>query len=368
MDYRDNRQRWTESHQVVHFYAGQWCTFTPGLTFRTLYAGVVNSQPSAIRSWHVSTFPALYGLQRFAARRPIPPRPDTTSTGGPHGRPSRSPNHWRKCSVRGCPLCTITGGFGDQDFFGSPRHRSLPVAVSRTSGSYVKRSIRAWRLMLPNRGIWNCRRAFRSSITRLRRRRTNQRTLGISVRSKTDQSASAAPATTSQSGWATTSAAVMRRPRIPWASSRACVSPVPFISSPGAPNEQNHQLAEPIGVERMGRSTPENDQLYSARTFATWRRVSTNAIWHSTRSPRRPRLSWSIRPRSRSRSPWSNSTPDFHVPRRQIDCQLSKLGDGEIGSVKKRDQFLLSWLAEDDPIGGKLPLQALKRFHLLRIG
>ena len=160
----------------------------------------------------------------------------------------------------------------------------------------------------------------------------------------------------------------MRRPRIPWASSRACVSPVPFISSPGAPNEQNHQLAEPIGVERMGRSTPENDQLYSARTFATWRRVSTNAIWHSTRSPRRPRLSWSIRPRSRSRSPWSNSTPDFHVPRRQIDCQLSKLGDGEIGSVKKRDQFLLSWLAEDDPIGGKLSLQAPKCFDLSRIG
>ena len=29
MDYRDNRQRWAESHQVVHFYAGQWCTFTP---------------------------------------------------------------------------------------------------------------------------------------------------------------------------------------------------------------------------------------------------------------------------------------------------------------------------------------------------
>ena len=33
MDYRDNRQRWAESHQVVHFYAGQWCTFTPALTF-----------------------------------------------------------------------------------------------------------------------------------------------------------------------------------------------------------------------------------------------------------------------------------------------------------------------------------------------
>ena len=34
MDYRDNRQRWAESHQVVHFYAGQWCTFTPALTPR----------------------------------------------------------------------------------------------------------------------------------------------------------------------------------------------------------------------------------------------------------------------------------------------------------------------------------------------
>ena len=35
MDYRDNRQRWAESHQVVHFYAGQWCTFTPALTAGT---------------------------------------------------------------------------------------------------------------------------------------------------------------------------------------------------------------------------------------------------------------------------------------------------------------------------------------------
>ena len=35
MDYRDNRQRWAESHQVVHFYAGQWCTFTPALTLPT---------------------------------------------------------------------------------------------------------------------------------------------------------------------------------------------------------------------------------------------------------------------------------------------------------------------------------------------
>ena len=27
------RQCAAESHQVVHFYAGQWCTFTPALTF-----------------------------------------------------------------------------------------------------------------------------------------------------------------------------------------------------------------------------------------------------------------------------------------------------------------------------------------------
>ena len=37
MDYRDNRQRWAESHQVVHFYAGQWCTFTPALTVPSEY-------------------------------------------------------------------------------------------------------------------------------------------------------------------------------------------------------------------------------------------------------------------------------------------------------------------------------------------
>ena len=38
MDYRDNRQRWAESHQVVHFYAGQWCTFTPALTLLLRHA------------------------------------------------------------------------------------------------------------------------------------------------------------------------------------------------------------------------------------------------------------------------------------------------------------------------------------------
>ena len=40
MDYRDNRQRWTESHQVVHFYAGQWCTFTPALTAHATKCGL----------------------------------------------------------------------------------------------------------------------------------------------------------------------------------------------------------------------------------------------------------------------------------------------------------------------------------------
>ena len=42
MDYRDNRQRWAESHQVVHFYAGQWCTFTPALT-RSLCDGAIDT-------------------------------------------------------------------------------------------------------------------------------------------------------------------------------------------------------------------------------------------------------------------------------------------------------------------------------------
>ena len=41
MDYRDNRQRWAESHQVVHFYAGQWCTFTPALTVIRLMANLI---------------------------------------------------------------------------------------------------------------------------------------------------------------------------------------------------------------------------------------------------------------------------------------------------------------------------------------
>ena len=54
MDYRDNRQRWAESHQVVHFYAGQWCTFTPALTLRhttachLVLAGV---DINTIRAW-----------------------------------------------------------------------------------------------------------------------------------------------------------------------------------------------------------------------------------------------------------------------------------------------------------------------------
>ena len=45
MDYRDNRQRWAESHQVVHFYAGQWCTFTPALTVQP----APQSSPSSAR-------------------------------------------------------------------------------------------------------------------------------------------------------------------------------------------------------------------------------------------------------------------------------------------------------------------------------
>ena len=47
MDYRDNRQRWAESHQVVHFYAGQWCTFTPALTDVAIVAGIDTYKLSA---------------------------------------------------------------------------------------------------------------------------------------------------------------------------------------------------------------------------------------------------------------------------------------------------------------------------------
>ena len=49
MDYRDNRQRWVESHQVVHFYAGQWCTFTPALTVALLYLQIMNMTPSGTK-------------------------------------------------------------------------------------------------------------------------------------------------------------------------------------------------------------------------------------------------------------------------------------------------------------------------------
>ena len=49
MDYRDNRQRWAESHQVVHFYAGQWCTFTPALT------------PERSRSFAKAAFRTFFG-------------------------------------------------------------------------------------------------------------------------------------------------------------------------------------------------------------------------------------------------------------------------------------------------------------------
>ena len=49
MDYRDNRQRWAEPHQVVHFYAGQWCTFTPALTIPSAYAGAGLRRRSSIK-------------------------------------------------------------------------------------------------------------------------------------------------------------------------------------------------------------------------------------------------------------------------------------------------------------------------------
>ena len=54
MDYRDNRQRWAESHQVVHFYAGQWCTFTPALTY-WLASSVMIRASLSMRSCRIGT-------------------------------------------------------------------------------------------------------------------------------------------------------------------------------------------------------------------------------------------------------------------------------------------------------------------------
>ena len=48
-------------------------------------------------------------------------------------------------------------------------------------------------------------------------------------------------------------------------------------------------------------ASPENDQLFCARSFATWRRASTNGSGVRPTSPRQPRRSWSTRVRSRSR-------------------------------------------------------------------
>ena len=67
MDYRDNRQRWAESHQVVHFYAGQWCTFTPALTL-----------PLAVRSGEAAVAKPgalAKGSQECRHRRRAPARP-----------------------------------------------------------------------------------------------------------------------------------------------------------------------------------------------------------------------------------------------------------------------------------------------------
>ena len=41
----------------------------------------------------------------------------------------------------------------------------------------------------------------------------------------------------------------------------------------------------------------------------------------------------------------------------EIDFQLPGLDDGEVGSLEKSDWLLLPGLAEDDAIGGKLPLE-----------
>ena len=81
MDYRDNRQRWAESHQVVHFYAGQWCTFTPALTVRHDKVMFHRQRPDWIQT-DAEAFDALFNiheplstedLNRLLARPVEPP-------------------------------------------------------------------------------------------------------------------------------------------------------------------------------------------------------------------------------------------------------------------------------------------------------
>ena len=71
MDYRDNRQRWAESHQVVHFYAGQWCTFTPALTLLPARAIAVTTTPSTNgeRRWPGAVGQLEWGVENRANQR-----------------------------------------------------------------------------------------------------------------------------------------------------------------------------------------------------------------------------------------------------------------------------------------------------------
>ena len=100
MDYRDNRRRWTESHQVVHFYAGQWCTFTPALTVaftgRLREAGIRISMDGRGRCldnifierlWRSLKYEAVYLRELadgFEARRVIGEWIDFYNTERPH--------------------------------------------------------------------------------------------------------------------------------------------------------------------------------------------------------------------------------------------------------------------------------------------
>ena len=83
MDYRDNRQRWAESHQVVHFYAGQWCTFTPALTHGftggyTIVKNYVRSRRQSMREAFVPLHhPPGHAQLDFGEAVMAPPRPSS---------------------------------------------------------------------------------------------------------------------------------------------------------------------------------------------------------------------------------------------------------------------------------------------------
>ena len=149
MDYRDNRQRWAESHQVVHFYAGQWCTFTPALTLHK-QAG---SRPHPGR-WEAAANARLHGTSiPLSVRGQVRPagqgqrqrqgrgtgrlHPAELPGPRPAGRELRGPQRCSRGTVPPAPDGAAAGSRGDD--------RRAPRAGPGSSATATPGSIRCLR-------------------------------------------------------------------------------------------------------------------------------------------------------------------------------------------------------------------------------